>query len=162
MDPVNTVRQRIEFAMKLYDREALQPREGMRRFLESEAWIAFPGPALADIIAQLVAHNRMLTGGFVIDERPVTLADLTCPILAFVGQSDSIAPPPTVRAIRVAAPRADSYQIKIPSGHFGLVVGSRAGEITWPSVAEWLDWREGMRPHAFVAPIPLTPTGVPR
>ena len=55
MDPINTVRQRIDFAMKLYDREALQPREGMRRFLESEAWIAFPGPALADVVAQLAS-----------------------------------------------------------------------------------------------------------
>ena len=142
MDPINTVRQRIDFAMKLYDREALQPREGMRRFLESEAWIAFPGPALAEVMAQLVAHNRMLRGGFVIDGQTVTLADLTCPILAFVGESDSIAPPPAVRAIRVAAPQVDSYQVKVPAGHFGLVVGSRSAEVTWPSVVEWLRWRD--------------------
>lgn len=142
MDPVNTIRQRIDFAMKLYDREALQPREGMRRFLESEAWTAFPGPALRDVMEQLVAHNRMLQGGFVIDDRPVTLADIVCPILVFVGETDSIAPPPAVRAIRAAAPRADSYQIKIPAGHFGLVVGSRSMEITWPSVLEWLEHHE--------------------
>lgn len=151
MDPINTVRQRIDFAMKLYDREALAPREGMRRFLESEAWIAFPGPALAEVMAQLVAHNRMLRGGFVIDGQTVTLADLTCPILAIVGESDSIAPPPSVRAIRVAAPNADSYQIKVPAGHFGLVVGSRSAEITWPSVTEWLDWSEEEGPLPSLA-----------
>jgi putative long chain acyl-CoA synthase len=140
MDPVKTVRQRIDFALQLYDRDALQQREGMRRFLESEGWVAFPGPALRDVMDQLVAHNRLLQGGVVIDERPVTLADITCPILAFVGETDSIAPAPTVRAIRNAAPRAEAWEIKIPAGHFGLVVGSRSDEITWPSVSEWLEW----------------------
>ena len=143
LDPIKTVRQRIEFALQLYDRDALQRREGMRRFLDSEAWTAFPGPALADVIAQLVAHNRLLQGGFVIDDRTVTLADVACPILAFVGTSDTIAPPPTVRAIATAAPRASAYRVKIPAGHFGLVVGSRSAEITWPTVAAWLDWCEG-------------------
>ena len=146
MDPIKTIRQRIDFAMKLYDREALQPREDTRRFLENDGWVAFPGPALRDVMNQLVAHNRLLQGGFVIDDQTVTLADITCPILAFVGDTDSIAPPPTVRAIRVAAPRADSYQIRIPAGHFGLVVGSRSMEMVWPAVAEWLSWQTGNGP----------------
>ena len=46
-------------------------------------------------------------------------------ILVFVGDSDTIAPPPSVRAIAAAAPRASTYQVRIPAGHFGLVVGSR-------------------------------------
>ncbi|MDJ0869565.1 MAG: alpha/beta fold hydrolase [Myxococcota bacterium] len=143
MDPVKTVQQRVEFARQLYDREALQQREGMRRFLGGEGWVAFPGPALRDAMEQFFAQNRLLQGGLVIDDRTVTLADLTCPILVFVGKTDTLAPPPTVRAIEAAAPRADSYQISIPAGHFGLVVGSRSTQITWPSVAEWVRWREG-------------------
>ena len=150
MDPVKTIQQRIDFARQLYDREALQQREGMRRFLDSEGWVAFPGPALKDVIEQLVAHNRMLQGGFVIDDFSVTLASLRCPILAFTGKTDAIAPPPGVRAIVKAAPEAESYEISMPAGHFGLVVGSRSMEITWPAVSSWLDWMEGRgaRPEA--------------
>lgn len=140
MDPIKTVQQRLDFARRLYDREALQKREGMRRFMEVEGWTAFPGPALADVLKQLVAQNRLLQGGLVIDGQTVTLADITCPILAFVGLSDSIAPPQTVRAIYAAAPQAESYQAKVPTGHFGLVVGTQSNEITWPVVAEWLEW----------------------
>ncbi len=143
MDPVNAVRQRIDFARQLYDREALLEREGMRRFLDGEAWIAFPGPALLDVAQQLVAHNRMLQGGFVIDGYSITLASITCPILVFTGKNDSIAPPRTVRAIYKAAPRAEAWEVSLPAGHFGLVVGSRSAEITWPTVARWLDWCEG-------------------
>jgi putative long chain acyl-CoA synthase len=143
LDPVNTVRQRIDFARQLYDREALLEREGMRRFLDNDAWIAFPGPALLDVVKQLVAHNRMMQGGFVIGDYTVSLASITCPILAFTGKNDSIAPPATVRAIYKAAPRAEAWEVSLPAGHFGLVVGSRSAEITWPTVARWLEWCEG-------------------
>ena len=146
MDPIKTLQQRIDFVRRLYDREALQKREGMRRFMGGEGWTAFPGPALADLLKQLVAQNRLLQGGLVIDGQTVTLADITCPILAFVGTSDSIAPPPSVRAIYAAAPQTDCYQVKVPSGHFGLVVGSRSTEVTWPAVLKWLAWCGGRGP----------------
>ncbi len=66
LDPVKAVKQRVEFALKLYDRETLQRTEGMRRFLGSEGWVAFPGPALRDFVEQLIADNRLLQGGLVI------------------------------------------------------------------------------------------------
>jgi putative long chain acyl-CoA synthase len=85
----------------------------------------------------------MLEGGFVVEDRLVTLADISVPILYFVGTVDEIAPAPAVRAIRHAAPRADVYEVAQPAGHFGLVVGSKANAITWPTVAAWTSWREG-------------------
>ena len=129
--------------MQLHDREALLPREGQRRFLEGDGWVAWPGPALAEFVGQFVAHNRMLEGGFVIDERLLTLADIRCPILSVVGTVDEIAPAPGVRAIRQAAPRADVYELALHAGHFGLVVGSTANAVTWPTVAAWARWRDG-------------------
>jgi leucyl aminopeptidase (aminopeptidase T) len=68
-------------------------------------------------------------------ERLLTLADIACPILSVVGTIDEIAPAAGVRAIRRAAPRADVYELALPAGHFGLVVGSRANAVTWPAVA---------------------------
>ena len=159
LDPIKTVQQRIEFAKRLYDREALLEREGMRRFMDDEAWTAFPGPALRDAIRQLVAHNRLLHGGVVIGDHTVTLADITCPILTFTGETDSIAPPPTVRAIHSAAPLAESFEVRLNAGHFGLVAGGRAQEETWPTVAQWIRWREGEGPRP-VAAHPLTPANV--
>ena len=51
-----------------------------------------PGPAVADFMRQFIAHNRMLQGGFVIEDRTVTLADIACPVLTVVGEVDEIAP----------------------------------------------------------------------
>jgi len=143
LDPVKSLRSRIEFVLQLYDREALLPRERQRRFLEAEGWVAWPGPAMADFLRQFIAHNRMLEGGFVIEDRLVTLADIDVPILSVVGSVDEIAPADGVRAIRLAAPRADIYELCLNAGHFGLVVGSKANAITWPTVAGWIHWRAG-------------------
>jgi putative long chain acyl-CoA synthase len=143
LDPVKSVRHQIEFLLQLHDRQALLPRERQRRFLEADGWVAWPGPAMADFVGQFIAHNRMLEGGFVIEDRLVTLADIDCPILSVVGTVDEIAPAAGVRAILQAAPRAEVYELTLQAGHFGLVVGSRSNAVTWPTVAGWARWRAG-------------------
>jgi len=143
LDPVKSVRQRIDFLLQLHDREALLPRERQRRFLMADGWVAWPGPALADFMRQFVVHNRMLTGGFVIEDRLVTLADISCPVLTFVGEVDEIAPAAMVRAVAQAAPRAEVYESSLAAGHFGLVVGTVASQTTWPTASAWAHWRDG-------------------
>ncbi|HEX8977441.1 MAG TPA: AMP-binding protein [Solirubrobacteraceae bacterium] len=158
LDPVKSARSRIEFLLQLHDREALLPREGQRRFLEADGWVAWPGPAMADFLHQFITHNRMLEGGFVINDRLVTLADISCPILSVVGTVDEIAPAPGVRAIRMAAPRAEVYELCLAAGHFGLVVGSTANAESWPTVARWARWRDGEgEPPEAVSEIPDDP-----
>ena len=154
LDPVKSLRNQLEFILQLHDREALLSRARQRRFLEDEGWVAWPGPALADFLRQFVAHNRMLEGGFVIEDRLVTLADITNPILSVVGTVDQIAPAPGVRAIVHAAPRAEVYELALDAGHFGLVVGSVARVRSWPVVAAWARWRdgEGARPQEIGPP----------
>jgi putative long chain acyl-CoA synthase len=143
LDPLKTAKARIDFVRQLHDREALLPREAQRRFLESEGWIAWSGPAVSELLKQYVAHNRMMSGGFAINGQLVTLTDITCPVLAFVGEVDDIGQPAAVRGIRRAAPNAEVYEYLIRTGHFGLVVGSRAAHETWPTVADWVLWISG-------------------
>jgi putative long chain acyl-CoA synthase len=143
LDPLKTAKARIDFVRQLHDREALLPREQQRRFLASEGWIAWSGPAISELLKQFIAHNRMMTGGFSVHGQLVTLSDIDCPILAFIGEVDDIGQPASVRGIQQAAPRADVYESTIRSGHFGLVVGSKAAAVTWPTVAAWVRWLAG-------------------
>ncbi|OBJ01162.1 acyl-CoA synthetase [Mycobacterium alsense] len=140
MDPLKTAKARVDFMRQLHDREALLPREQQRRFLEREGWIAWSGPAISELLKQFIAHNRMMTGGFAINGQMVTLTDITCPVLAFVGEVDDIGQPASVRGIRRAAPYAEVYERPIRTGHFGLVVGSKAAKESWPTVAAWVRW----------------------
>ena len=167
LDPIKTAQARVDFLRQLHDRESLLPREQQRRFLASEGWIAWSGPAISELLKQFVAHNRMMTGGFSVHGELLTLNDIECPVLAIVGEVDDIGQPASVRGIKRAAPQADVYEFLIRSGHFGLVVGSKAATRTWPTVAEWIKWLDGngdMPEH--VVPMALQPaehteSGVP-
>lgn len=86
----------MEFSA-LHDREALLPREQQRRFLQADGWVAWSGPAVAELLRQFVVHNRMMSGGAVIDGTLITLAEIVCPILAFVGEIGGIGQPASVR-----------------------------------------------------------------
>lgn len=141
-----------DFFAKLHDREALAAREPRRRFLGGAGFVAWPGPALRDFVDQVVAGNRMASGGFVINGHMVTLADVRCPILYFVGRTDEFARPPSVRAIRTAAPAASTTEVQLDAGHFGLVVGTRALTVTWPSVVQWIGWHAGGERPSFADP----------
>ncbi len=149
------VTQLIDFVRNLHDREALEKREAKRLFLGGQGFVAWPGPAFRKFVDELIVGNRMQSGGFVIDGHSVTLADLTSPILYFVGSRDEMGRPAAVRGIRRAAPKVDvMYEVPLKAGHFGLVVGSTALTVTWPSVIEWMRWREnaGSAPqHGFDA-----------
>ncbi|MEM7136993.1 MAG: alpha/beta fold hydrolase [Myxococcota bacterium] len=148
------VGQLVDFVRKLHDRQALEKREARRRFLGGEGFVAWPGPALKKFIDEFVVHNRMLSGGFVVDGRAVSLADITCPVLFFVGTNDTIASEHAIRGILGAAPHAEGYEVAMPAGHFGLVVGRQAMSFSWPTVATWVRWREGIgeRPEALRKP----------
>ncbi|MDQ3370095.1 MAG: alpha/beta fold hydrolase, partial [Myxococcota bacterium] len=147
------VTQLVDFVKNLHDRQALEKREAKRLFLGGQGFVAWPGPAFRKFVDELIVGNRMQSGGFVIDSRTVTLADITCPILYFVGSRDELGRPAAVRGIRRATPRVDvMYEVPLKAGHFGLVVGSTALTITWPSIVEWMRWREGdgaAPQHAF-------------
>jgi putative long chain acyl-CoA synthase len=142
------LKQFIDFVTNLHDREALMRGESSRKFLHGEGFVAWPGPALRSFFDQFVIDNRLSQGGFVIEGRTLTLADITCPILFFVGERDEFARPPSVRAIREAAPNAKTYEVAVRAGHFGLVVGSMSAKVTWPTVIQWMRWLEnkGLRP----------------
>ncbi|MEM1413314.1 MAG: alpha/beta fold hydrolase, partial [Myxococcota bacterium] len=135
--------QMVDLIAKLHDRQALEKREQRRRFLGGEGFVTWPGPALRKFIDEFVIHNRMISGGFVIDGRTVTLADIDTPILYFVGTRDELARPPAVRAVRRAVPRSEIHEVELRAGHFGLVVGSTSLGRTWPTVVEWMRWRDG-------------------
>lgn len=110
LDPLKTAKARVDFLRQLHDREALLPREQQRRFLEREGWIAWSGPAISELLKQFIAHNRMMTGGFAVNGQMVTLTDITCPVLAFVGEVDDIGQPAWCAAsgARLRTPRSTS------------------------------------------------------
>lgn len=147
VDPVKTTRKQLDFLLALHDRDALLPREGQRRFIDGDGWLTAPGPALAEFAHQFIEHNRMLQGGMVVNGIARSLADISCPMLAVIGDADFVASAPTIRPLREAAPNADTWEAHVTAGHLGLVLGSRAQSQGWPAVIEWISWVDGTGPE---------------
>ncbi|MEO6776315.1 MAG: alpha/beta fold hydrolase [Kofleriaceae bacterium] len=140
--------QLVDFVRNLHDRAALEKREAKRLFLGGQGFVAWPGPAFRKFVDEVIVGNRMASGGFVIDGRTVTLADLTCPILYFVGSRDEMGRPGSVRGIRRAAPHVTKmFEVPVRAGHFGLVVGHTALAVTWAGVVTWM--QGGLPPAAI-------------
>ncbi|MFT3695995.1 MAG: alpha/beta fold hydrolase [Kofleriaceae bacterium] len=139
LTPRKELKQLVDFVRNLHDRSELEKREAKRLFLGGQGFVAWPGPAFRKFVDEVIVGNRMASGGFVIDGHTVTLADITCPTLYFVGSRDEVGRPSSVRGIRRAAPRVSKmYEVIVRAGHFGLVVGSTALKVTWPDVVTWI------------------------
>jgi putative long chain acyl-CoA synthase len=137
----------VQFVGDLDDRLAIEHGERKRHLVAGESLVSWPGLATARFADEFVLSNRMLHGGFVIDGRACSLADITCAVLYFVGERDEVSQPRAVQAIRKAAVCAsEMYEINVPTGHIGLIAGKKAFEVTWPSVVEWCRFREGLGP----------------
>src|SRR5258705_11046484 len=93
LDPIKTAQSRLDFLRQLHDREALLPREQQRRFLQSDGWIAWSGPAISELLKQFIAHNRMMTGGVSVHGALVTLAPIDFPGLPVIGGGADIGQP---------------------------------------------------------------------
>ncbi len=143
MSPTKEVKRIIAFLGSLHDRDALLQTEDGRSFLGGEGFVAWPGPALREFLAQMLMGNRLVSGGCVIEGRAVSLTEITCPILAVIGSNDEIARAASVRGIADAVPNAELFELPVQGGHMGIVVGSGAMEKTWPSVAQWVKWQGG-------------------
>jgi len=148
VDPGRTTQRRVDFVVRLRDRDGRLPREGSRRLLQADRSFAFPGPALIAAGRAFAAQNAVLAGPLPVAGDPVGLDDLTVPVLAVDGAADAIAPAASVRPIARAAPGAQVWGHTVGTGHVGLVAGARADADVWPVVAEWIHWTdgEGIRP----------------
>jgi len=130
----------------LDDEEALKRMEPTRRFLGGEGFVAWPGPALRNFVEEFVVHNRMVSGGFVIAGRTVSLSDIDVPVLYFRGLRDDFARPRAVSAVERVVPHDEVYGATIDTGHLGLLVGTRAQQDVWPTIDEWLRFRDQQGP----------------
>lgn len=147
--PIAELRQLTMVLGRLDDEEALARILPKRRFLGGEGFIAWPGPALRKFIDDFVVDNRMKRGGFIIEGRALSLADIEAPILCVLGSADDLAQPDAVRGIVEAAKNAEVRLLELPAGHFGLVVGSLAKERSWPDVLAWCRWLDEGAPESL-------------
>ncbi len=108
-------------------------------------FIPYPQQAFKQMVKEVVVGNRLLEGMQFGDKR-VSLADVTCSLLAFAGAEDVIATPASARAIVAATRPRDQQYHEVAGGHIGVVVGGRAPKTVWQPTVDWLKPRSLREP----------------
>jgi polyhydroxyalkanoate synthase len=111
-------------------------------FQALESWasdnIAFPAAAYATYIRELYQENRLVRGEHWARGRRVDLARIQCPVLTIVAERDTICPPDAATALNDRCGAAFKDVLRVPGGHIGAVVGSKASSALYPAIADFL------------------------
>jgi polyhydroxyalkanoate synthase subunit PhaC len=106
----------------------------LARFVAVEDW-ANGGPPLTaaageELATSLFGDDASGCGQWRVAGRSVDPTALACPVLEIVSLTDRIVP--------AAATPGVGRRLELAQGHVGMVVGSRAKELLWEPLADWL------------------------
>jgi polyhydroxyalkanoate synthase len=141
----------LALARNLDDTDYLAQIEAVDRFTAN--MIAYPGRTFGQLYHRLLKGNALVDGTFEMDDRTISVAAITAPVLVFAGASDGIAP---IAAVRASVPlltgsREVRFEI-VPGGHLGMLTGRKARTSTWVVIDEWIDqWSRAEEPAAPAA-----------
>jgi polyhydroxyalkanoate synthase len=101
--------------------------------------IAYPGRTFGQLDHRMVKNNPLRTGKVNISGHEIDLAAIKVPVLVFAGNTDGIAPIPSVKAIVPLLSNAEEVRFEIvPGGHLGMLTGRAARRTTWVVMDEWI------------------------
>lgn len=128
----------LAVAQNLDDADFLAQLEAVDRF--TDHMIAYPGRTFGQLYHRFVKGNALVGGEFELDDRTISLAAITAPVLVFGGATDGIAPIPAVKAVVPLLTGAAEVRFEIvPGGHLGMLTGRAARGSTWRVMDEWID-----------------------
>jgi polyhydroxyalkanoate synthase len=120
--------------------------DSAREFVLLEDWLndgaPLAGPTARDCLIGWYGDNLPGTGRWVVGGRKIVPRKIARPALVMIPSGDRIVPP--LSAAALADPRRglkNATRLDLPLGHIGMVVSSRARELCWTPLIDWLKAR---------------------
>ncbi len=126
----------LDLAQNLWDEDYVRAFDAVNTWVND--LIPYPREAFKQMIHEVVHGNKLLRGGLSFGGRPCELGAVTCPLLAFAGETDNVAAPAATAAIIDLVGSRDKTLVAVPGGHVGVVGGSSAPERVWAPMMDWL------------------------
>ncbi len=106
-----------------------------------ETWagdnVAFPAEAYRTYIKELYQQNQLVAGSHHARGQRVALEKIECPVLTVAAEKDTICPPLAATALNDKCGAKVKKTLRVPGGHVGAVVGSRAATHLYPKLIEF-------------------------
>ncbi len=125
---------------------ALMERADDERFVDEyftmETWlndnIAVPGEIFREFVKYLYQQNLLVKNQMPVGRHIVNLRQITCPILNLMATKDDLVPCEQSEPFNDLVGSQDRKTMKLPAGHIGLAMGTKAQKELWPDVTKWL------------------------
>ena len=128
----------LAIATRIDDTDFLAQLEAVDRF--TARMTAYPGRTFGQLYHRFVRGNALVDGEWEADDRTISLADVTVPVLVVAGATDGIAPVAAVKAVTPLLTSSEEVSFEIvPGGHLGMLTGRGARSTTWAALDEWFD-----------------------
>jgi polyhydroxyalkanoate synthase len=102
--------------------------------------VPLPG-GVARQFAQMIKDNSMINDRLVIGGDSVSLSEIKVPFLHVLANRDHIIPEASSAPLVGLVGSPDKHELRLDSGHIGLVVGRTAAKTTIPTIIEFLTER---------------------
>src|SRR4051812_29012158 len=122
----------------------------MENYFSMEKWvndnIPVAGETFREFVKMLYQRNQLVKGEFRLNDVPVKLDRITCPVLLLTAKDDHLVRPESTEGIIPHVGSKDLKSMQINAGHVGLVVSSKAQKEFWPEATRWIADRSTQRP----------------
>ena len=136
LTPMKNVTRYGDLFMNLYNEEYVNGFDAMNQWVGQ--FIDYPQAAFLQFTRDFMLHNKLVKGKMRFADKVADLRRVKSNLLAFAGESDSIAPVEAAKAIDKVVASADKTFRVVPGGHMGVFAGSGAPSQVWHPIADWL------------------------
>ncbi len=135
LKPTSDLNQYAMLWEKLWDSRQMEAFQVMAQWANDH--IPFPGRAFRETV-EIMRDESLVAGSVQLEERRVSLRDLTWPLLNVVAQKDHIVPCGAALPLADLVGSTEKQTLELPAGHVGLVMGKAAAKTTLPAIFDWL------------------------
>lgn len=135
-DPVSSARGYIDLIRNLEDREFVVQNATQSAF--KDRLEPYPGGIIRDWTYSVWLENEAGRGQISVGRDIAHLERIQSSLLCIAGTSDTLANVACCEKLLELVGSTDKELLVVPGGHTAVVSGSRAGDILWPKMAEWL------------------------
>jgi polyhydroxyalkanoate synthase len=120
----------------MYDSRFVENYFSMEKWVNDNIPVA--GETFREFVKKLYQGNQLVKGEFRLNDVPVKLDKITCPVLLLTARDDHLVRPESTEGIIPHLGSKDVKSMMINAGHVGLVVSSKAQKEFWPEATRWM------------------------
>jgi polyhydroxyalkanoate synthase subunit PhaC len=136
LKPTDRVVQQVNLLQNLWNDKWVEGFLAMNRWARDQ--VAFPGAAFRQTVDVLIRDNALMSGVIPFGRGEVRLKDIRCPFLNVYCEQDTIVPARSTEPLTGLVGSRDAQELRLQSGHVGLVAGRSAAKVARPQIADWI------------------------